>query len=154
MFECAAGGTSTPAHMGPPNRGSGCETCGGDGDVRPSADLHTKLEAQASASEHEHEVLRIELTRSREEARGLRELQELWAGASADNVGLQVRLDRKDLEAREELHRVRGQLTNLHAMLETELLNSLVQFRAEYHVAALEQVEEESCATPRARPVG
>eukprot|EP00966_Prymnesium_polylepis_P259019 5982563-Prymnesium_polylepis.1 len=58
MFECAAGGTLTPAHVGPPNRGSGCETCGGEGDVRQSADLHTKCIAERTQVRGKHSLHR------------------------------------------------------------------------------------------------
>ncbi|KAL3903356.1 MAG: hypothetical protein SGPRY_011710 [Prymnesium sp.] len=90
-----------------------------------------EMESKMRVDAHESEVLRIELTRAREEARSLREVREMWATATAQRFEAERTLDQGKLVANESLLRVRNELSGLFARLETELRRSLSQFRTE-----------------------
>ncbi|KAL1526100.1 hypothetical protein AB1Y20_014829 [Prymnesium parvum] len=77
------------------------------------------------------QVLRIELCRSREEARSLREVRSLWAEATREQFDLREQLDEGRYLSEESLRRVREELSRLLARLETEVRHAVTQFRAE-----------------------
>ena len=106
--------------------------------------LAQEHDARATAHAYEREMLRLESGRAAENDRELAHVRGLWAGAAAQNVELTRRLDASDLEGREEVARIRGQLSSLHSMLEEELRAALMHFRVEYRDAAFEALDEEA----------
>ena len=103
-------------------------------------------ETQAAVTEHEDELLRIELNRAHDESRNLAHVRELWAATAMENVDLAQAVDHKEFEKREEIARIRGQLSSLHSMLEEELRSALTRFRSEYRDNAFEQLDDEVVA--------